>query len=168
MNGYELRELIGSKRPRYKECYKPLMDKISQKGDTSGKGGFSSFGAYYQTFMYAFVLGYRLGECKPLNADGDKGEKPSFAPLSNWKPTEVKDYILAILLNQSKEMGYTWEDLTEASDEALDAFALEMVRRMEGYANAGLEYLQYKWDNEEVLFHDPFVFVNILEDLEKE
>lgn len=36
---------------------------------------------------------------------------------------------------------------------------------MEGYANAGFEYLQEKFDNEKIEFQDPFVFVNFLEDL---
>ena len=62
MDGTQLRDLIGQKRPRYKEQYKALIDRISKKGDASGKGDFSSFGAYYQTYMYAFIIGYKLGK----------------------------------------------------------------------------------------------------------
>lgn len=40
-----------------------------------------------------------------------------------------------------------------------------LVREMEEYANTGLIYLQNKWNNENLLFTSPFVFVNILQDL---
>ena len=40
-----------------------------------------------------------------------------------------------------------------------------VIREMEEYANTGLIYLQDKWDNENLLFTSPFVFVNILQDL---
>jgi hypothetical protein len=43
--------------------------------------------------------------------------------------------------------------------EAIDVFVAEFIRQMEGYANAGFEYLQIKWDNEKIEFQDPFVFV---------
>lgn len=35
----------------------------------------------------------------------------------------------------------------------------------EGYANAGLKYLQEKWDNERFEFQEPFVFVSIIDEL---
>ena len=62
MDSSQLRDLIGQKRPRYKEQYRSLIESISKKGDASGKGNFSSFGAFYQTYMYAFIIGYKLGE----------------------------------------------------------------------------------------------------------
>jgi hypothetical protein len=62
MDGSQLRDIIGQKRPRYKEQYRPLIESISKKGDTTGKGDFSSFGAFYQTYMYAFIIGYKLGK----------------------------------------------------------------------------------------------------------
>ena len=55
MNHQELRDLICGKKPRYNAAFKPLMERISTKGDTSGKGDFSTFGAFYQTYMYAYI-----------------------------------------------------------------------------------------------------------------
>ena len=51
MNHQELREAIFARKPRYNEKFKPLMERISTKGDVTGKGDFSTFGAFYQTFM---------------------------------------------------------------------------------------------------------------------
>jgi len=41
----------------------------------------------------------------------------------------------------------------------------EFLKEVCGYANAGFEYLQNKWDNENMKFRNPFVFVNFLEEL---
>ena len=57
MNHQDLRDAIFIRKPKYNIKFKPLMERISTKGDTSGKGDFSTFGAFYQTFMYAFIIG---------------------------------------------------------------------------------------------------------------
>lgn len=162
MDGSQLRDLIGQKRPRYKEQYRSLIESISKKGDTSGKGDFSSFGAFYQTYMYAFVVGYKLGKQNFIQAN----EKTSdFFVFSQWSPTSIRDYIVMLLLNKSEDFSFKWIELENAGAEAIDTFVTEFIRQMEGYANAGFEYLQYKWDYEKIEFQDPFVFVNFLEEL---
>lgn len=70
-----------------------------------------------------------------------------------------------LLLNKSEEFGFKWIELENASEYVINVFVTELIRQMEGYANAGLEYLQEKWDNENMLFRSPFVFVNILEEV---
>lgn len=162
MDGSQLRDLFGSKRPRYKEKYRTLVENISKKGDASGKGSFSSFGAFYQTYMYAFIIGYKLGKqdfIKPNDSPQD------FAPFSQWSPVSIRDYIIMLLLNNSEDFDFKWIELEDASNEAIQAFVNEVIIQMEGYANAGLEYLQNKWDNESMMFRSPFIFVNILEEL---
>lgn len=164
MNETQLKELIGQKRPRYKEKYRDLIEIISKKGDSSGKGDFSSFGPFYQTYMYAVVLGYKLGK-KDFIQPSDKPN--DFFVFSQWSPIPIRDFIVMLLLNESEAFGFKWIELEDASHEAVDAFVTEFVRHMEGYANAGFEYLQKKWDNENMKFRNPFVFVNILEELDK-
>ena len=161
MDSSVLRDKIGQKRPRYKERYRSLIDSISVKGDTSGKGDFSAFGPFFQTYMYAFVIGYKLGTPKFI----EKGEKTAdFASFVDWKPTSVRDFILMLLLNDTEKYSvpYSWLELENANEEMIENFISELFRQMEGYANAGFEYLQNKWDNEKIEFQDPFVFVNFL------
>lgn len=74
MNHQELREAIFGRKPRYSEKFKPLMERISTKGDLTGRGDFSTFGAFYQTFMYAYIIGLRLGKKTPLTNDDKKVE----------------------------------------------------------------------------------------------
>ncbi len=161
MDGSELRDLIGQKRPRYKEKYRTLIESISKKGDASGMGGFSSFGAFYQTYMYAFIIGYKLRRQNFIQAN----EKTSdFFVFSQWNPKAIRDFVVMLLLNESDNFGFKWIELEDASDEAIDAFVVEFIRQMEGYANAGFEYLQKKWETENIKFRNPFVFVKILEE----
>lgn len=162
MGGSQLRDLIGQKRPRYKEQYRLLIDSISKKGDASGKGDFSSFGAYYQTYMYAFIIGYKLGK---QNFILQNEKSNDFFVFSQWSPIAIRDYIVMLLLNKSEDFGFKWIELEDASSETIEIFVAEFIRQMEGYANAGFEYLQNKWDNENMMFRNPFVFVKILEEL---
>jgi hypothetical protein len=162
MDGQQLRDLIGQKRPRYKAHYRALIESISKKGDSSGKGDFSSFGAMYQTYMYAFIIGYKLGKQNFFQGN-EKTE--TFFVFSQWNPTAIRDYIVMLLLNKSEGYGFKWIELENVGEEAINTFVTELIRQMEGYANAGLEYLQNKWDNENMKFRNPFVFVNFLEEL---
>ena len=160
MDGSTLKDIIGQKRPKYRTVFKSLIDSISIKGDSSGKGNYSTFGAYYQTFMYAFFIGYNMDNFVPII----KGEHTTdFASFVDWKPIAVRDFILMLLLNKSEDFEFKWIDLEDANEETLNVFITELFRRMEGYANAGFEYLQDKFDNEKVEFQDPFVFINFLE-----
>lgn len=164
MNHQELRDMICSRKPRYNVAFKPLMERISTKGDTSGKGDFSTFGAFYQTFMYAYIIGLRLGVKTPLN----NSEKIEFAPIGNWKPSPIRDFILITLLNRSEKFendSWNWIGLENGAEEHIQLFVLKLIRELEEYANTGLIYLQEKWDKEKLLFSSPFVFVHILQDL---
>lgn len=71
MNSKDLRQEIEIKRPRYLLKFKPLLEAISNKG-TAGGGDFIKFGPFFQTYMYAFMIGYRRGECIPLQDAGEK------------------------------------------------------------------------------------------------
>jgi hypothetical protein len=163
MDGSQLKELIGQKRPRYKEQYRSLVESISKKGDYGDKGSYSSFGPIYQTFMYAFLIGYRLEKCIP-NTPNEKTVE-FIATFDLVKPAYIRDFIIMLLLNKSEDFGFNWIELENASAETIDTFVIEFIRQMEGYANAGFEYLQNKWDNENMKFRNPFVFVNLLEEL---
>ena len=165
MNYQQLRDLIFTKKPKYSTKFKPLMERISTKGDPSGKGDFTTFGAFYQTFMYAFIIGLRLGKKTPFT---QSDEKTDFAPIANWKPSQIRDFILISLLNRCDEFddfNWNWLSLEEASEENISIFVSSLIHEMEGYANTGLIYLQDKWDNERFIFTSPFVFADLLEDL---
>lgn len=165
MNSSELRDKILDLRPHYSEKYRSMIDAISNKLEKTGKGNIAQFGAYYQTYMYACIIGMRLGKPKYLESNESSSE---FALMQKWKPTQIRDFIIMMLLNRSTDYGYDWMTLENASDETITAFLRAFEREMEGYANRGLEYINEKWVNERVMFESPTIFVEILQELGNE
>ena len=159
----EFENRINEQRPHYSEKYRSMIDKISNKGEKLGVGNIAQFGAFYQTFMYAFIIGIRLGSPKYL----EKGESSvEFAPLNKWKPVKLKDFVLMLIFNRSTDFGFDWMMLENANDETINNYVTLLVGEIEGYANRGFEYLQEKWNNERVIFNSPQVFVDILLQIE--
>ena len=168
MNSQQLMDLFGLRRPKCEERFKkPLLDSIATEGDKKGKGGISTLGDYGQTFMYAFIIGHKLKKGHLDDADFIPKEARTFdiRPFGNWKPTAIRDYIILILLNESSEIGVEWSELDDAGEDAVDNWVKELIKRMEAYARVGFEYLNEKWTNERYEFNDPFVFVNLLQEL---
>ena len=140
----EFESRISDLRPHYSEKYRDLIERISNKGEKLGVGNIAQFGAFYQTFMYACIIGVRLGAPKYL----EKGEASvEFAPIFKWKPTKVRDFVLMLIFNRTKDFGYEWMNLENASEETINSFTSAFNRELEGYANRGFEYLQDKWAN---------------------
>lgn len=167
MNSQELADMFGTRRPKCKEKYRELLAGIATEGDKKGKGGISTLGAYGQSFMYAFMIGHKIKNGQLNDSDFIAKDEKTFdiAPFGNWKPAPIRDYIILMLLNESEETGVEWSELDDASDEAVDNWVKELIRRMEAYASIGFEYLNNKWVNERYEFDDPFVFVNFLQEL---
>lgn len=162
MNSSKLEEKILDLRPHYSDKYRAMIEAISNKGEKTGTGNIAQFGAFYQTFMYACIIGVRLGRPKYFEAQEATTE---FAVMYKWKPTQIRDYIIMMMLNRSGTFGYEWIDLENADDEAIAKFLCALENEIEGYANAGFDYLFKKWQEERISFSSPTVFVDILQDL---
>ena len=165
MNSAQFKNKVDDLRPNYSDKYRSMIDTISNKQERLGKGNIAQFGPFFQTFMYACVIGLRLGKPKYFESQEKTSE---FAPLFRWKPEPIKDYIIMMLLNRSADYGYNWIDLENADDETIAKFLRAFVREMEGYANRGFQYIYEKWEKERPLFSQPTIFVQILQELEKE
>lgn len=161
MNTREFSKRIDDLRPMYDEKYRGMIEKLSQKGDSTGRGNVSTFGAFYQTYMYAYLIGLRLHEQCPIEKKGT-----DFAPIGKWNPVRLKDFIILTLLNRVEEFGYRWTDLETGDSAKMDIFFKRIQKEIEGYANRGLKYLQQKYDTEKIRFEDPNVFMNFLQELE--
>ncbi len=162
MNSHELRQEIESRKPRYLAKYQTFIETISTKGSKSG-GDYIKFGAYYQTYMYAFMIGYKIGQCNPIAGGGDSRD---FAPIVTWKPYDLVNYILMLILSEGKDkIGFEWIELEDMSEEDCKLAIATIIRRIEGYANTGFEYLYKRFSESKNEFSDPFVYTNILREL---
>ena len=162
MNSSKLEEKILDLRPHYSDKYRAMIEAISNKGEKTGIGNIAQFGAFYQTFMYACIIGVRLGRPKYFEVQEATTE---FAVMYKWKPTQIRDYIIMMMFNRSGSFGYEWIDLENADDETMAKFLRALENEIEGYANAGFDYLYKKWQEERISFSSPTVFVDILQDL---
>ena len=162
MNSSKLEEKILDLRPHYSDKYRAMIEAISNKGEKTGTGNIAQFGAFYQTFMYACIIGVRLGKPKYFEPQEATTE---FAVMYKWKPTQIRDYIIMMMLNRSGSFGYEWIDLENADDETIAKFLRSLENEIEGYANAGFDYLYKKWQVERISFSSSTVFVDILQDL---
>ena len=135
MNSAELKNKISDLRPNYSDKYRSMIETISNKQEKIGKGNIAQFGPYFQTFMYAFVIGLRLGSPKYFESQEKTWE---FAPLFRWKPEPIKDYIIMMLLNRSADYGYNWIDLENADDVA----AFEVVTCPQGLCTLSFQFIQ--------------------------
>ena len=162
MNSSKLEEKILDLRPHYCDKYRAMIEAISNKGEKTGTGNIAQFGAFYQTFMYACIIGVRIGRPKYFEAQEATTE---FAVMYKWKPTQIRDYIIMMMLNRSSSFGYEWIDLENADDETIAKFLRSLENEIEGYANAGFDYLYKKWQVERISFSSSTVFVDILQDL---
>lgn len=109
------------------------------------------------------MVGYQLGEC---NLIAGVGETKDFAPISHWKPSELTDYILMLVLSEDKEkIGFTWSELEDMNDDQCKEAVSTIIRRIEGYANTGLNYIQDKFNTEKDEFRSPQVFINFLREV---
>ncbi len=160
MNSREFSTRIDDLRPVYDEKYRELIEKLSQKGDTTGKGNVSTFGAFYQTYMYAYLIGIRLGEKSPLNGKGIE-----FAPIGKWKPVQLKDFVLVTLFNRANDMEFSWHELETSQPDKVDQILKKLQKELESYANRGLEYIQNKYNTEKLRFEDPNVFMLLLKEI---
>lgn len=160
MKSMDLRDKIYIKRPRYQGSKGELLDLLAKKGGR--KGEFLLFGPYYEIYMYAFFIGFHRRERLPLS---DGSDKKDFYKVGDWKPIGIVDYILMILFSDKEIIKYEWDELEELEEEKIDEIISNVITAIEEYANAGLSYLNEKIETEKNEFTDPFVFINILNEV---
>ena len=156
---------IETKKPRYLSKFNTLVETVSSTRGAASGSDFVQFSSYYHTYMYAFMIGYHLGECNQLLG----GDTKDSAPMSYWKPAEIVDYVLMLIFSEPYDkLGFNWIDIeTMSIDEAKQAIAT-VIKRIEGYANTGFEFIQDRYNNHNEDFSDPYVFVNLLKEVTKE
>jgi len=160
MNSRELRDRIYIKRPRYLDSKRDVLDILAKKGGR--KGEFLLFGPYYEIFIYAFFIGYNRKERLPLT---DGSSKKDFLKIGEWKPQGIVDYLFMLIFSDKKIIKYEWDELEDLEEDKIDELISNIVTAIEEYANAGLSYLSDKIQNDKNEFTDPFVFVNILNEV---
>ena len=114
-----------------------------------------------QLYLIAFMIGIQLDKCTPI----PKGiATADIYLLNNWAPKSQRDAIYYLLLKRSKNwtIPYLWKDMDNADEDVFIAFKREFCKAMDGYANAGFEFIKHKYDEDQTYFKQPFALVDLL------
>lgn len=135
-------------RPKCDKQYDPLFKLFPKLGKN-------------QLFLAAFMVGIHLNRCTPITI----GNKTSdIYPLLLWNSREQRDIVYYLLLKRSPEWNnpFSWSEIENADDTLFMAFKQEFNKMMNGYANAGFEYINQKHKEDPTFFNQPFALVDLL------
>jgi len=114
-----------------------------------------------QLYLVAFMIGIRLNKCSPI----PKGIATSdIYLLNNWSPKSQRDAIYYLLLKRSNDwtIPYSWKDMDNADEDVFIAFKREFCKSMDGFANAGFEFIKQKNESDQTYFKQPFALIDLL------
>lgn len=163
----ELLSTIKSKKPRYLAEYKNLVETFTpQQGGKSGTVSAENivqfgktFNSEFQMYMYATILGIH-NDYKIIIEN--KKDTCDFWEMKNWKPSEVVDYIIMMVIQKE---GIDLLRLAKETEEEVSSVAVEIVKSLEGYANGGLDLIQSKL-KDEVGYAQKFLwYMNLLKEV---
>jgi hypothetical protein len=143
-----------------------LLDYARKLGGQMGSGNEEgkiergkAFGTVFDFFIYSAFLGIRLNKYEPIK-ENEQTETP-FQTIrdSGQKRSKIIDFLIMILLTKSsKEL----IEIEQMSENELKEFSKELVKTLEGYANAGFGIIQAYREENEQYFEDINNFVNFL------
>ena len=151
---------IGNIAPNFVDRFEGLVKSLSQFGGgsegaryTSGK----SFSNAYELYTYAFFLGLaskRTYEMIP------EEKKSKFMEIKHWKPTALKDQLLACAIGETELDLFQLQFAEEESQ--VQAVVREIKNTIEAYANGGLELISEKFEESPDAKHDDEFFLRLM------
>lgn len=156
MNSQEFKSNLLSKRPRYANSRIPLIEALANKGSRSSE--YSQFGPIYELYIYAMMIGIKRKSRLPLPP---RNITSDFLEIGKWKrDSSLVDFLLMVLLTQTDDISFSWNDLEDLEEDQLNAVISEMVTLIEEYANGGLEYLENLYSKGE-LENSHYMFIDL-------
>ena len=150
---------IGNLSPRYLAKYDPIVQSVTQFGGGADSDRYitgKSFSNAYELYIYCFFLGLSSGESYTVLKED---EMKSFWELSNWKPTELRDQLLACAIAKSDFDMFRTQFMDE-SEMQVEVRKLRLV--IEGYANAGFSIIAESFLDDPALNEDDYFFLSQL------
>jgi len=156
-----VQERIYKINPAYLKDFDELVKVHSQFGGGGTDEKFSrgkSFSNAYEFYIYAFFIGlYRDEKKEILDDDNTK----TFWEIENWKPRELTDYLIVCAIAESD---FDMIMLEQMGEEDIKVQIKLLKNTIEGFANAGLSYINNKLNKEPDLIDDDMFFINLLSD----
>jgi hypothetical protein len=156
--------------PQWESKYQePIMNVLTDYGkgvnkysDVRGK----IFGAGYEIYIIAFFIGLYYNQTKPLVTDAAK--KKDFGwPILNWgsidarigrnQYTRIREYMFAALIARTDIDLIALDKGEITAKKVVD----DLIKKMEEYANYGLDYIQEKLEDDPNYFFKETAFIRI-------
>jgi len=150
------------KEPRFAKQYEHLFARYSRKWGGSEQDRLDKvkvFAKNYELYTYAFFLGLKNGKSIPL----DRTEKSdsNVMRIEDWKPKELRDYLVACTLVQD---GTPFRDYDFMTEDEINQKSTELKEIVEAYTNGGLSILREEFEEDKKALDEPFAFTEIVFD----
>jgi hypothetical protein len=169
MNNFIWNEIKSKKLKVIKKYKDELRDELANFGKSKGK--YSSFGAFYELYLYAFAIG--LHKNKRVKLEGHTTE--TFNMVSEWSRDKVyilNTFLMVLLSNkkirQEAGFGILTLEMEDIDENEIKKKVNKLVTICEEYANGGLEFIydRYKKEPENYEYHSSLqkLFEEVLEE----
>jgi hypothetical protein len=159
-------EEIEKKKFRVISTYKEaLKEKITNFGRTQQK--YTTFGPFYEAYLYAFALGFHAGIRKKIEENEDLD---TFNAVYEWaddpitkKKDILKNFFMIMLCEENirEESEFNFYGMEHLNNEQIKERIKKFLLIFEEYANAGFEII-YNKVNEKPEFLDNFTWAQEL------
>lgn len=148
------------KEPRFAKRYEHLFERFSRKwggSEQDRRDRVKVFANNYELYMYAFFLGLRSH--KSIKLESHEKSSSNVMAIRDWKPKELRDYLVACTLAEDGTPFRDYDFMTEAE---MDKKSLELKEIVEAYTNGGLTILEDEFKQDKAYFEKPFAFTEFV------
>jgi len=153
-------EVLIRKRPRFPEKYEHLFERFARKGGGSEEVRLEKakiFRNYYELYIYAFFLGLRRS--KQFNIEQVKMSKQNALTIEEWKPAELRDYLVACVL---AEANIPLRDYDQMIESEIAEKSRELRKILEEYTCGGLSIIDDQFKEDKQFFIETFAFTEFV------
>lgn len=163
------KEVQGKKFKVIKEYKDKMKDNLANFGRSKSK--YSTFGAFYELYLYALAIGIHLD--KRVKLEGHSTE--TFNMVSEWTGNKIKIlntfFMVLISLDEIRkeaEFDFITLELDDLDQNELKKRVNNIVRIIEEYANGGFEFINNKYKEEPAEFEHCLSLQHLFEEVIKE
>ena len=154
-----IEQKIYKMKPRYLSRHKQMIERYAQYGGgADGKRYVTGryFSNVYEMYIFAFFLG--LNNKSPYEIlEDDKLQ--TFIEIEDWKPTEIRDYIIACSIAKANIDMFSLQNLSETE---IAQEVRKLKKTIESYANGGLQMIANSINDDPDNAESDTFFINML------
>jgi hypothetical protein len=168
MEDFIWKEIQGKKFKVLEKYRDELKDSLANF--KKSKGEYSTFGAFYELYLYAFAIGLHL-DCR---IKLDSKSVATFNMVSEWsdnKPNILQMFLMVLLsdenIRQEAMFDFPSLEMEDLDDREIKTRVNNLIKIFEEFANGGFEYIYDKYKQDPDYFEHYSSLQNFFEDILK-